>query len=118
MNIIIRNTNCYLTTDFYSNGTICLSAVTQGNHVPYMRITVSIPEVKVPQNHIVVKNYSKNEGILKELWLQGVIEEEVDIHTRHFPSHSVQFYLCKLTEQAVKELGLGKETEKASPPGI
>ncbi|MBE7512418.1 MAG: hypothetical protein HS103_06340 [Anaerolineales bacterium] len=43
-------------------------------HMPYARATLN-PDFLLPENHVAIKNYSENEGVLEALIKAGVIEE-------------------------------------------
>lgn len=54
--------------------------------------TVNLPDVKIEENEITIKDYSENEGILDEMINQGIISKPL----RHENTGYVRIPICKL----------------------
>ena len=73
----------------YSNDNTAIQAVdTDG---PVAVLTVN-PGFKVPQSHVVIKDYSENQGALRSLIDAGVIGEPIS----HIESGWVTLPVCKV----------------------
>lgn len=59
----------------YSNGRPALEILDAQDGSPIMVATVNIPEVKLREKEIIIKDYSENEGVLKFLQDHGIVGE-------------------------------------------
>jgi len=63
---------CSMDINCYPNGRTSIQLNTpQG---PMARATINIPEIKLPPGHILIKNYSENEGMAHALKAAGIGE--------------------------------------------
>jgi hypothetical protein len=76
----------------YPSGQIYLQGAVVGTGEPIATLTSNVPDVDIPAAHIVVKDYSENEGVYKTLLEAGVIEECVD----KIPSGFIELLVCPL----------------------
>ncbi len=94
--------DCLLDWPKYKNKQQSLQIRTQYDEL-LMTASVCLPSIDVPTNHILIKDYSENTGILACL-----IENKVLTDTGvTIPSGFVQVNLCKLTEESLQSI---KET--------
>lgn len=98
--------NVSLRFDRYRNGRTCLSLVSEYGE-PLMVATVNLPDVAVPKDCVLIKDYSENEGLLKVL-IDNKIVSDTSIR---IPSGFVSIPMCKLLvesplEKACKVLGI------------
>lgn len=71
--------NCFFTMGHYLDGkrpSLTLWSTEEG---PLAQVTVNIPEVKMPEDCVAIKDYSENEGMLKWLIENNLIKEVVKI---------------------------------------
>ena len=66
--------NCSVKVSRYARGiSPCLRlANTEG--IPVATATVNVPELQLPSNFVVIKNYSENEGILPALIAAQIVQ--------------------------------------------
>lgn len=98
--------NCVLTTSAYSNGRLALFVEGELEDMPgvYEQIaiaTVNLPGEICPENEVWVKDYSENEGMVKNLIKWGVIEAQATSFAR---SGFVTIERFKLTKDFIKKL--------------
>ena len=80
--------NCFMEASTYANGRLGLtiSALVKEPDYEYEEpiavATINIPEAPCPENEIWVKDYSENEGMVKNLVNWGVIEPMVRASVR------------------------------------
>lgn len=84
----------------YSDGSWCLRLYQNGK--PELTVTVSVENNVIPDGHILIKNWSENEGVREALFKAGVIENVAVL----IPTGFVHAHLCKLTETARQQLGI------------
>lgn len=60
-------------------------------------LTVCLPDHKLPPNYVAIKDYSENQGVLKQLVKEGVI----DWPAYESPSGYVNIPICKLKMKPV-----------------
>lgn len=83
--------NCKLSFQNYFNGNIALLVVADNGEV-ICKASVNLVDYSIPKNHILIKNWSENEGILSELIHHGIVEDTGKI----FPAGFCESHLCKL----------------------
>ena len=59
--------NVIIESGRYRNGRLALELIDAEDGCPVMTATVNLPEVKLEENEIIIKNYSENEGVLEFL---------------------------------------------------
>lgn len=87
---------CDITERKYPNGRIglVLTDATPGDEFgfPVATATVNLPDYPVPDNHVLIKDWSENEGMYKILLNAGVIKPMITL----VPTGYVHAYLCEL----------------------
>jgi hypothetical protein len=66
----------------------------------YTRVTVNMPEVMLKQDHVLIKDYSENKGVLDALVRDGIVHKPYTT----YPTGYVEVHACELTNEAKKEL--------------
>lgn len=86
------NYECKLKINRYTNKRVRLDLVDahDGGHVA--TCTMNIPEARIPEGFVIIKDYSENEGMVKALMQAGVISKPVGI----IPTGFVDGIVCKL----------------------
>jgi len=69
---------CKLEKHKYDNGRLALCLVDHEDGSPVATITVNMPQHKLEENEVFIKNHSENEGTLEALEEHGLIEEVTD----------------------------------------
>ncbi len=85
--------DCNVTVTRYANTeriALLLTDASTGEEIA--TATVNMPNFHVPSNHVCIKNYSENEGMLEALMEAGIISEPVD----HKQSGFVLIPVCQL----------------------
>lgn len=91
MNILFRGMSLSIHIKEYANGRTAICLFTE-NGEPYMVATVNMPEIKLDDDEVIIKNYSENTGILDALISSGIISAPV-----HFVDTGFVFSpICKL----------------------
>ena len=75
----------------YNNGRTCLQVISASGKF-LCTATVNLPEALVPEGHVLIKNYSENEGVLDALIKAKVIGEPI----AEIPTGFVFVQLCPL----------------------
>ena len=81
-----------LKTIYRNNGRLALQAIDAEDGSPVAILTVNLVNLPCPKDYAWIKDYSENEGFLKQLVEQKVVSEPVQIQ----PTGYVQVYLCKV----------------------
>lgn len=71
--VTFNNYNCAIQFGKYNNGRIALTLVDLADGSPVAVATVNLPEVDVPEGYVLIKDYSENEGMFKQLYKQGIV---------------------------------------------
>jgi len=79
---------------YVHNNRICLLLV-DSNEELYMCATVNLPEICVPENHVLIKNYSENQGILEALVNQKIVRDTGVVYPTGFVEVTLVEILCK-----------------------
>lgn len=79
-------------TEYVENNKPTITLVDMEDGCDYAVATINVPEISIPHNHVVIKNYSENEGILEKLIAEGIISKPVVMVQTGFVSVPV----CKL----------------------
>lgn len=72
--IRFKEWNCEVVKAKYGNGRTAIRLVDADNGEPIATATVNIPEIPLPKNEVIIKDYSENEGILDALINAGIVE--------------------------------------------
>jgi len=75
----------------YGNGRVAIQLASVDGE-PLCVATVNLPNADVPDGHVLIKNYSENEGILDALVKAGVIGEPI----AEIPTGFVMVQVCPL----------------------
>lgn len=59
----------------YGNRRIALEAIDQQDGSPVAKLTVNMVDLDCPKDHAWIKDYSENEGFMKQLIAEKVISE-------------------------------------------
>lgn len=94
MKVKFKEWNCILEKAEYSvNKSVALSLYDEEDHCPVAVATVCIPELKVPEGYVIIKDYSENEGMYEALVEQGVVAKA---EFRAKINHNLTVPVCKL----------------------
>ena len=66
--------DCYLVWSNYRNKRAALQ-IMDAEHKLFIRASVNLPKLDLPANHIFIKNYSENAGIMEELCRLGILDD-------------------------------------------
>jgi len=77
--VIFNNYTCTLQFAQYSNGRTAIELLDDKDGEPVATATVNLPNVPLAHDHVMIKNYSENDGMLKTLMDAGIISEPVNI---------------------------------------
>jgi len=87
MIIKFKRWSCTLKWGRYENGRIALQLMDVHGHECIAKATVNLPDHPLKWDEVFIKDWSKNEGMLKALEQAGIIDPngmEVTGHTRAF----------------------------------
>jgi hypothetical protein len=59
----------------YADGNVCLAARDPNDGSPYGTLSVNIPETNINDNHVWIKDWSENEGVLNALVESGLVRD-------------------------------------------
>lgn len=76
----------------YGNNRVALALVEGNTMDPIAVATVNLPEYLLPDGHVLIKSYSENEGMLRFLMCNNIIDEPIGIVTTGYTG----VYVCKL----------------------
>jgi hypothetical protein len=82
--------DCSIKLHKYSNNRPAL-VIYQGDEV-LLKASVNMPDHPIPKNHICIKNWSENEGILKELVRHKIVKAPIYA----IPSKYISVFICEL----------------------
>ena len=74
MKVTFKGNKLYLTEGKYYNGRTAWILV-DSNGDRYAVATVNISEADVPEGHVLIKNWSENEGMLEALVDAGIVKD-------------------------------------------
>jgi len=66
-------------TEYTDNKRPAITLVDMEDGCDYAVATINIPNMPIPNNQVVIKNYSENEGILEKLIAEGIISNPVGV---------------------------------------
>ena len=84
--------DCVVEKGEYQNGRPALQLIDANDGAPVATATVNMPGVDLEENHVFIKDYSENEGMLDAL-VHARIVEDTGIR---MPSGFIQLPLCRL----------------------
>lgn len=71
------NTDCNVEIGRYPNGRIAIQLIDAEDGEPFATATINIPMESLAKDEVIIKNYSKNEGIEPSLIEAGILLEKV-----------------------------------------
>lgn len=88
--VTFQKANCdvYVTKYARKPSIPAIVLIDQEDGMQFANATILDKEVEIPENHVFIKNYSENEGIMETLIEAGIISEPVE---QAGPAH-----ICKL----------------------
>lgn len=78
MKVKFRDWNCNVIFKQYSNERIAITLDEIETGEPIAIATINLPNVPLAQDHVIIKDYSENEGMYNTLLSAGIISEEVN----------------------------------------
>lgn len=99
MTVKFKQWHCAVIRAEYGNGVPALLLVDAISGEPIAKATVNIPDMKPEKDHVFIKDWSENQGMMKALINYKVIHDKP---VKAFPFNRVQVYECKLTSKALK----------------
>ena len=90
--ITFRGADCKVVKGTYPNGRTGLQLFDIEDGSPMCKPTVNIPDVDVPDGHVLIKNYSECKGVLNALVEGGVVQPTGETVKLDF----VSIPICKL----------------------
>jgi len=79
-------------TQYTNNNRPAIILVDMEDGIQYAVATINLPESSIPDNHVIIKNYGENVGILEKLIAEGIVSEPINIVQTGF----VTVPICKL----------------------
>ena len=73
MNYKFRDTDVVVKIGTYQNGNPALSLIDCEDGIPYATCTINLPDLKLEQDEVIVKDYSENEGMLDFLIKNNIV---------------------------------------------
>lgn len=67
-------TRCTIKKSKYPSGQTRLDAIDVRTGEPYAVLTVALPDLNIPKDMVIIKNYSENEGMLDQLIQQKIVK--------------------------------------------
>jgi hypothetical protein len=64
---------------FYTNGRRCLRLVDPDTYEPLLTATINLPDVDLPEGHVIIKDYAENEGVVPSLIKAGIIGPSLQV---------------------------------------
>ena len=78
MEIQFKQWNCTLEFGKYANDRVAIELIDIDNGEPVAVATVNIPEAKISNDMIIIKNYSENAGMYEAFLNNGLIERSIE----------------------------------------
>lgn len=76
---------------FYADGNVSLGAFDLDDGSPWGTLTVNIPETNINANHVWIKDWSENEGVLNALIKSGLVKSlDITQPCGHCRAHLVE----------------------------
>ncbi len=93
MNTIqFKNWTCFIEKCEYGNGRPALLLRDIEDNSPVIKPTTNLPDFNLFPGHVLIKNYSENEGILETLAANKIIEPP----RSYVETEYDKLYICKL----------------------
>lgn len=90
--------------DQYTDNNALAVIVKDQNGGIYGRLSVNDPLVELEPNEFLAKVYSENERWAEHLLKTSNFESLGVVYTKHFPSHSVEFPIYRVTPELISSL--------------
>lgn len=71
--VVWNGTRLWVYSSLYFNGLRLALCLKDSEFAPYCTATVNMPEVPVPDGHVLIKNWGENRGILDVLQAAGIV---------------------------------------------
>jgi hypothetical protein len=85
---------CYIEFGTYPNGRIAIDLNHRKTGELVAVATVNVPEQFVPKGHVLIKDYSENAGMFKQLQEQGIVGPQISkVRVSQFTDDVI---LCRL----------------------
>lgn len=92
--VTFKHYKCVIDFGQYPNGRTALELVDHKTGEPVAVATVNVPEQDVPEGHVLIKDYSENTGMFKQLHEQGIVGPALEkVRVSQFVNDVI---LCKL----------------------
>lgn len=103
--------DCILETGFYGNGRLALSLIDEHNGEPVATCTVNLPDEPIMNDHVFIKEYSENKGMIDALTKSGIIEVEAqeELHIIDLSGYGDHVWMVKYLSTPNKEIPLPPE---------
>ena len=79
--VTFRDLECVVLKGMYASGQIKLWLITARTRAQMGTATVHMPVQSVPKGHVLIRDYSENEGILQALVEGGIVSKPVNVVT-------------------------------------
>jgi len=84
--IKFKKWKCVLEFGQYGNGRIAITLNDAVDGSPVAKATVNLADVPLPDNHVLIKDWSENEGMLNCLEENGIVKSTGKTHSTGFVS--------------------------------
>lgn len=74
--IQFKQWNCTILKRKYGNGRPAVQLMDAEDGSPVATATINLPDVKLQENEVIIKDYSENEGMYNALTSAGIISEQ------------------------------------------
>jgi hypothetical protein len=108
MEVTFKIWKCKVQFARYANDRIAIQLVDHEDGEPIATASVNLPEYDLPADHVIIKDWSENEGMYETLIEAGLITE-TDLEV---PSGFVLAPVGKFTPEALTEINKAKAPEK------
>lgn len=95
LEVKFKRWNCILEFGEYNNGRTAIELIDKRNGEPVLVATVNVPQEKLADDEIIIKNWSENEGVLDVLQKAGIVGEVI----RKVPTGFVEADVVKLLKK-------------------
>ena len=73
--VTFHNWTCNVERTKYYDGNIALQLIDAEDGAPVAMATVNLPDAPLEPNHVYIKNWSENEGVLAALVEAGIVRD-------------------------------------------
>jgi hypothetical protein len=96
MQIVFLDWTCNVVFTKYFDGNTAIQLVDAEDGAPIATATINVPDAELPEDQVVIKDYSENAGMLDVLYEAGIISDPIGfVMTGFVPSP-----ICKLLKGA------------------